>query len=163
MKLLALAFAMSAGLAHADLYRWVDRETGSVKFSSYPPPWFGDPERERGAPTVEVIRERAPAPAARPAKPAADKPAPAATAPGLEVQWRGLVQYFASEQASRDLDLSAVTFLQQVELYQAVSRELDRQDPAGAARRHAVAEKAGVADTLRKGLAVQPRTKPAAQ
>ena len=41
--------------AAADLYRWIDPETGSVKFSSYPPPWYGDPVAERRAPKVEVI------------------------------------------------------------------------------------------------------------
>lgn len=51
----------TAGAA-ADLYRWVDPDTGSVKFSSYPPPWYGDPAMERRAPKVEVIPERGTAP-----------------------------------------------------------------------------------------------------
>ena len=42
----------------ADLYRWVDPETGSVKFSSYPPPWHGDAAKERRAPKVEHIPAR---------------------------------------------------------------------------------------------------------
>ncbi|OFZ87230.1 MAG: hypothetical protein A2W21_01775 [Betaproteobacteria bacterium RBG_16_66_20] len=56
-----IAFALltvclfQAGPAAADLYRWVDPETGSVKFSSYPPPWYGDEAAQRGAPKVEVI------------------------------------------------------------------------------------------------------------
>jgi hypothetical protein len=41
--------------AAADLYRWVDPETGSVKFSSYPPPWYGDEAKQRRAPKVERI------------------------------------------------------------------------------------------------------------
>ena len=49
--------------AAADLYRWVDPETGSVKFSSYPPPWFGDAAKEARAPKVEVIPAGGPAPA----------------------------------------------------------------------------------------------------
>ena len=78
MRVLALAVALNAVPAHADLYRWVERETGAVKFSSSPPPWYGDPEKERGAPAVEVIPYRgspAPAkPAAVPAKPPPAKP-----------------------------------------------------------------------------------------
>ena len=58
----ALAILAWAGAAAADLYRWVDPESGSVKFSSYPPPWFGDPAKERVAPKVEVIPERGGAP-----------------------------------------------------------------------------------------------------
>jgi hypothetical protein len=45
-------------LAQAELYRWVERETGQVKFSSTPPPWYGDPEKQRRNPPVEVIRYR---------------------------------------------------------------------------------------------------------
>lgn len=50
----------------ADLYRWVDPETGSVKFSSYLPPWFGDAPKERRAPKVEVIPAARSAPAFEP-------------------------------------------------------------------------------------------------
>jgi len=86
-----LAWAVQfSGLAAADLYRWVDPQTGSVKFSSYPPPWFGDPAQARRAPKVEVIPARGSAPssslkpddeATRESKPAnqpAARPAPAA-------------------------------------------------------------------------------------
>lgn len=52
--------------ALADLYRWVEPETGSIKFSSYPPPWYGDPARQRRAPKVEVIPARGSAPAPGP-------------------------------------------------------------------------------------------------
>jgi Domain of unknown function (DUF4124) len=52
MAVLLFAWASPAA---ADLYRWVDPETGSVKFSSYPPPWFGNAEKQRRAPKVEVI------------------------------------------------------------------------------------------------------------
>ena len=82
--------AQFSGPVAADLYRWVDPETGSIKFSSYPPPWHGDPTQERRAPKVEVIPERSRAPSSGPkpdeearleAKPAAKpaaKPGPAA-------------------------------------------------------------------------------------
>src|SRR6185295_10879925 len=54
---LVIVIAMLAWVAPAaaDLYRWIDPETGSVKFSSYPPPWYGDEAKERRAPKVEVI------------------------------------------------------------------------------------------------------------
>ena len=53
-----VAALLWTGTAAADLYRWVDPETGSVKLSSYPPPWYGDEARERRAPKVEVIPAR---------------------------------------------------------------------------------------------------------
>ena len=77
MRVLFLAIALSSSHAHADLYRWVDRETGAVKFSSSPPPWFGDPEKERGAPPVEVIPYRGPAAPSKPAAPAKPPAKPA--------------------------------------------------------------------------------------
>jgi hypothetical protein len=58
--------ALFSGPAAADLYRWVDPATGSVKFSNYPPPWYGDPEKERRAPKVEVIPDRSSAPSSGP-------------------------------------------------------------------------------------------------
>jgi hypothetical protein len=85
MKCLLFILLITPCVAHADLYRWVDPDTGAVKFSSYPPPWHGDPERERGAPAVEVIPSRgSPAPvkqAAAPAKPPAASGAAAAPEP----------------------------------------------------------------------------------
>ncbi|HEY8067461.1 MAG TPA: DUF4124 domain-containing protein [Burkholderiales bacterium] len=54
----AVLLLLHAAPAAADLYRWIDPETGSVKFSSYPPPWYGDPAAERRAPKVEVIPAR---------------------------------------------------------------------------------------------------------
>jgi hypothetical protein len=56
--LLALGIVMNPALA--DLYRWVDPETGSVKFSSYPPPWYGDENLEKRSPKVEHIPPRSP-------------------------------------------------------------------------------------------------------
>ena len=95
--LLLAAIAIPAG---ADLYRWVDPDTGSVKFSSYPPPWFGDAAKERRAPRVEVIPSARPAQAAEPkdalprpaperkpaaeSKPAAERPVESAAKPAAE-------------------------------------------------------------------------------
>lgn len=72
---LVLAGLLLPAIAQADMYRWIDRETGSVKFSNTPPPWFGDPEKERKNPRVEVIRYRGPVEKAKPAP----APPPAAT------------------------------------------------------------------------------------
>lgn len=73
---LAVLLLAVAGPAIADLYRWVDPETGSVKFSSYPPPWYGREQSTPRAPKVEVIAPMKSAPAFAP-EPEADR-APAA-------------------------------------------------------------------------------------
>ena len=154
MKRLALAFALIAVPAHAELYRWVDRESGSVKFSNLPPPWFGDPGRVQNAPPVEVIRHN---PAAQ-GKPVAPSPLAA-----LETHWRALVQFFSIVPSNVDFERAGAAFQQHVEMYKAVSAELDRQDPTGAARRRAMAQQAGILDRLRSGLEVQLGAKPSPQ
>ena len=138
--------------AHADLYRWVDPQTGSVKFSSYPPPWFGDHALERNAPAVEVIVYQAPGaprPAAAPAKPSAA----ASILSALETRLAGLTQFFSALPSNQDFSRAGSGIRQQIEAYQAVSAELDRLDPAGAARRRA--QEVGVVETLRRGLEAQ--------
>ena len=79
MKAWLLAIGLVALPAQAQLYRWVDPDSGSVKFSSYPPPWY----REEGqvGPAVEVIQQRPAAPAAKPAPPKPAAARPAAPAP----------------------------------------------------------------------------------
>ena len=72
-----LAVLLAAPDAQAQLYRWVDPESGSVKLSNAPPPWYRD---ERPGPAVQVI----PPPWARPAKPEAP-PKPAAAKPAAAV------------------------------------------------------------------------------
>lgn len=155
-------FAMLVAFpVQADLYRWVDPQSGSVKFSSYPPPWFGDPQRERGAPAVEVIPYRG---LGAPAKPVAapEKPSPAASMLAtLEARWAGLMQFFATLPATTDFNRAGAGVQQQLEAYQALSAELDRLDPAGAQRRRA--QEAGVFETMRRGLEAQLSSKPAPQ
>ena len=131
MRVLVLVAACIAFAAHADLYRWVDPQTGSAKFSSTPPPWYGDPEKERGAPAVEVIPFRAPGTAAK-AAPAAEKK-PAAGVAGLEARWADLLRYFASLPPGTDFS----GLQQQLQEYAAAGAELNRLDPAGAQRRRA--------------------------
>jgi hypothetical protein len=72
--------AQFSGPAAADLYRWVDPDTGSIKFSNYPPPWFGDPAKERRAPKVEVIPERSSAPSSGPKPEEVARPEPKSAA-----------------------------------------------------------------------------------
>ena len=155
MRVLLLALALTALPAHADLYRWVDRESGSVKFSNSPPPWFGDPEKARTAPAVEVIRSR-PAAAA-----SVQKAAPAAsTLSALEARWASLMQFFAALPTTTDFSRAGAGIQQHIEAYQALSAELDRLDPAGAQRRRA--QEAGIFETMRRGLEAQLSPKPPA-
>ena len=142
---------LAAAPAHADLYRWVDPQTGSVKFSSYPPPWFGDQALELNAPATEVIAYQAPG-AAKP--PAPVKPSAAASVlAALETRLAGLTQFFSALPSNQDFSRAGTGIQQQLEAYQALSAELDRMDPAGAARRRA--QEVGVIETLRRGLEAQ--------
>lgn len=142
---------LAAAPAQADLYRWIDPQTGSVKFSSYPPPWFGDQALELNAPATEVIVYRAPG-AAKPAAPV--KPSAAASVlSALETRLAGLTQFFSALPSNQDFSRAGSGIQQQLEAYQAVSAELDRLDPAGAARRRA--QEVGVIETLRRGLEAQ--------
>jgi len=152
--------AFAAFPAHADLYRWIDRESGSVKFSNVPPPWYGDAEKERGAPAVEVIQYRGPG---APSKPAAPEIAPAPPSPlaALETRWARLMQFFAGLPATTDFSRAGAGIQQQLEAYQAVSAELDRLDPAGAPRRRA--READVFGIFRRGLEAQLGAKPPPQ
>jgi hypothetical protein len=52
----------AAALAHAQIYRYRDPQTGQVKYTNIPPPWLKNPG-SRG-PKVDVIRE--PQPSAAP-------------------------------------------------------------------------------------------------
>ena len=134
MKGLALLAALLPLPAHADLYRWVDPQSGSVKFSSTPPPWYGDREKERGAPAVEVIPSRARGAAARPAPaPAPEKTAAGVALATLEARWAELLRFFGSLPPGTDFS----GLQQQLQEYAAAGAELNRLDPAGAQRRRA--------------------------
>jgi hypothetical protein len=122
--------------AHADLYRWVDPETGSVKFSSYPPPWFGD-EQQKRAPVVEHIPPRKAGDGAR-VEPAPDAARDAG--PGLEAlerQRRETLQQIATS-AGRPGASGEVQ--KQLESLAAVMQQLDKLNPEGAAARRTEAE-----------------------
>ena len=110
-----LAFLLLLSAAHADLYRWVDPESGSVKLSNSPPPWY---ERS-GGPAVERIRDTAPG--AR--QPAADPLAPTPVGV-LQARWREALLAVSSQPTREGVQTLA-----------ALTAELDKADPAGARRR----------------------------
>lgn len=143
-----LAFLLAAPSARAELYRWVDPETGSVKFSSSPP--------ERRGVKFETLRYEA-----APTLPAAASGRPPAPKPALETRWRSLLQELGALPERADFDRSGEGLRQQVEAYRAVAGELDRLDPAGAARRRT--EESGILERLRKGLETQFNPKPPVQ
>jgi len=152
MRSILLIATLATTPAYADLYRWVDPQTGSVKYSSYPPPWFGQPALELSAPATEVVVYRPPgAP-----KPAAEAPKPSAASSiiaALESRLAGLTQFFSALPSNTDFSRAGSGIQQQLEAYQAVAAELDRIDPAGAARRRQ--QEAGFIETLRRGLEAQ--------
>jgi hypothetical protein len=157
MRTVALLIALLAFPAHADLYRWVE-PSGSVKYANSPPPWFGDPEREQRYPAVEVIRYQ-PLGSSANAKPAAENPGGSVLA-ALEARFASLLQFFQSLPRSADFERTGAALQQQAEMYKAVSAELDRLDPSGAARRRAAAQEVGLLEQLRRGLDAQLSPKP---
>jgi hypothetical protein len=133
-----------AGAAGADLYRWVDQESGSVKYSSYPPPWYGDEAKQRRAPKVEVIpsgRDTAARPAPLDAETeAAKKNDVAKGLEPLEVRRRQLLAAISAIPPNFDYARDGPAFRRQIEAFQAVSMEMDKLDPKGAERRLAEAK-----------------------
>ncbi len=111
----ALAFLLLCSAAYADLYRWVDPESGSVKLSNTPPPWY----ERGGGPAVERI----PYTTSGAKQPAADPLAPTPVGV-LQARWREVL-LAASSQPTRE-SVQALVLL---------TAQLDRADPAGARRR----------------------------
>jgi len=138
---IVVAMLAWAAPAAADLYRWVDPETGSVKFSSYPPPWYGDEAQQRRAPKVEHIPARS-NPVA-PLDPAADKPRdsrlPEGGVQALEAQRKAVLQQIA-ESAARSGPERGAGMQKQLEAFAELSARLDKVNPEGAAARRAEAE-----------------------
>ena len=111
----ALAFLLLLSAAHADLYRWVDPDSGSVKLSNTPPPWF----ERGGGPAVERIPYAAPG--AR--SPVADPLAPNPVAV-LQARWREALLVVSSQPTKESVQALAL-----------LTAELDKADPNGARRR----------------------------
>jgi hypothetical protein len=127
---ISIALALFAGNVLADLYRWVDPESGSVKFSSYPPPWYNESSPDRRAPKVERIAEKA-----RPT-PFAPSSAGESELAALEGQRRAVMQMI---EATLDEPGNATTeseVRRQLGIYRDVSAQLDRVDPTGSAARN---------------------------
>jgi len=140
MRALLLFFCLVAP-AHADLYRWIDPDTGSVKLSSLPP-------SESGI-NAEIVPYRAPAspkPPAAPAKPAAS------LVQALQAKWSEILTQITGL-STQDFQRGGEGLKQHLEAYEAVRVELDRIDPAGAARRRA--ESDSLVDKVKQGLAAQ--------
>jgi hypothetical protein len=123
---------LRAGPAAADLYRWIDPETGSIKFSSYPPPWYGDAAAQRHAPKVEVIPARAST--ARPG-PGGKAEEDSRAMEALEARRKELLQQLATVAAQSGGARPGPALEKQVEAYAALADQLDKLDPAGAAAR----------------------------
>jgi hypothetical protein len=128
VRALALALVLAAP-AHADLYRWVDPDSGSVKFSTLPP---ADPRLP-----AEVVPYRAPRRATA---------APADSAAALEQRWRAMVLQLASR-SPQDMSRDRGALRAELEAYESLRAQLDRLDPAGASRR--AAETGVLAERLR--------------
>jgi hypothetical protein len=139
--------------AHADLYRWIDPESGSVKLSSMPP----------SNPTIsaEVVPYKAPAAPKPPVVPVISKPAAAGGAvEALEARWSALLAQLTGIKP-QDFNRAGEGIRQQIEAYESVRAELDRIDPGGAARR--AAETTSLTEKLRQGFAAQFSASPLGQ
>jgi len=136
--------------AHADLYRWVDPATGSVKFSNVPPAEPG--VNAQVVPYQGPVPPKPPAPSGASTKPLPVAPADAPSVPALEAQFNALYAQLASAppQNFRNADDKLRS---QMQAYEALRAELDRLDPAGAPRRSAAT--LALVERLKQGLSAQ--------
>jgi hypothetical protein len=125
------------GAAAADLYRWVDPETGSVKFSSYPPPWYGDEGAQKRAPKVEHIPARS-TPRGPDARLESAPGAPREGAPNLDALERQ--RKTTMEQINASAGRPGADTQKQLETLAAVIEQLDKLNPEGSAARRAETE-----------------------
>lgn len=131
---LTVVLAAVAADVAAELYRWRDPQTGTIKYSSYPPPWYGDESREATAPKVEVLGDRdAEAASRKPADEMAEKVAEVIRF--MEQRRQQLLSRMTVARASAGFDPAEPGFKADLQAYQAVTRELDKFDPRGAAAR----------------------------
>jgi hypothetical protein len=140
---MAVLMSLWAASASGQLYRWVDPETGSVKFSSYPPPWYNDAAKQRRAPRVERIPAgKAPAQKLeegdemqRPATPAQAGKVPEE----LESRRKSMLQQAPAIAAQAGADRGQA-LVKHLEAFAALSEEIDKLDPQGAAARRLEAQ-----------------------
>ncbi|KPK03754.1 MAG: hypothetical protein AMJ64_15035, partial [Betaproteobacteria bacterium SG8_39] len=132
---LAVVLAGLAPSALAELYRWRDPQTGTVKYSSYPPPWYGDESREAAAPKVEVVGGDKPGgkETRTPADEMAEKVAEVIRF--MAQRREQLLSRMTLARASAGFDSADPAFKADLQAYRAVTRELDKFDPKGAAAR----------------------------
>ena len=126
---MAVLMSLWAASASGQLYRWVDPETGSVKFSSYPPPWYGDEAKQRRAPKVEVIPAGRDTGAGTQASTAAQEGAKRLE--GLEAQRKVLLQQLLKPGTER----GNPALQKQLEAYSALAEQMDKLDPMGSGTR----------------------------
>lgn len=119
--------------AAADLYRWVDPETGSIKFSSYPPPWYDDAAAQRRAPKVEHIPAGGDA-VARP-EPGALPQEGARRMEALEAQRKAMLQQLSGLAAQAGIERGGPALQKQLGAYAVLADQIDRLNPEGAAAR----------------------------
>ncbi|HYR34148.1 MAG TPA: DUF4124 domain-containing protein [Burkholderiales bacterium] len=146
MRALAILLLCLSLPAHADLYRWIDPESGSVKISTQPPT---DPGIN--AELVPFRNPAAQAPQAATATTAKPNPAGGAVA-ALEARWSELLVRL-TRASPQDFSRSSQGWRQQLEAYEAVRVELDKLDPAGAERRRR--ESGSLLERLKQGFAAQ--------
>lgn len=152
----ALVLLCFAAAAQAELYRWIDPETGSVKFSSLPP---YDARVRAEVITLPVPAQRSAPKPKPPAGQAAGASPPSAASPSADAPVSGLQSRFAdlfrqlSGVGSQDFARGSEGLRQHVEAYEAVRAELDRLDPAGAERRRK--ESTGLLERLQQGITSQ--------
>lgn len=127
MRPIAFLLLFFCQVANADMYRWVDPETGAVKFSNLPP-------QERPGVRVEVLRYQG----AQPPPPIA--PAPPAATEGfqvteLEARWRFALRRLAQALEQPGVDRSNPRLQDLLRNVEVANLELDKIDPNGAAAR----------------------------
>jgi hypothetical protein len=118
-----LAFMLLSIEGQAELYRWIDPDSGSVKYSNLPP------SDERARPELMPFK----APAVAPAAPVAAA-APGGEVVALEARWSALVAQLAA-MPPQELLRGGDAVRRQVEAFEALTAQLDRLDPAGTPRR----------------------------
>lgn len=121
--------------AGAELYRWRDPQTGSIKYSSYPPPWYGDESRAANAPKVEVLGGANPRGEANTKASDAMAEKVAEVIHFMEQRREQLLSRMTVARASAGFSPTNPAFRADLEAYRNVTRELDKFDPKGAGAR----------------------------